>query len=339
MPKPDVDYIGGLSPSISISQKSAGTNPRSTVGTITEIYDYLRVLYARVGDGHCPTCSRPVTAQSREQILAHIMTLPEGTRIHLLAPVIRGQKGEYRDLFEDYLKQGFVRARVDGEIVSLSEDQQLDRQMRHDIEIVIDRLTIGKAARTRLAEAVEVALRIGKGTLIVAQPDATDESSRPRARRKTTTRRKRNRPGDLVMSISYACTECGVSFEAPSPQLFSFNSPQGMCLQCDGLGEFYSFDVDLLIPDPSLSFKQGCLEILGPWKDLGRWRRHIYQGVADSFERVNDMEAGVMLETPWQDLDEMQQEAWLWGTDELHITFTWRGGKSPMKYGLSLIHI
>ena len=333
MPKPDVDYIGGLSPSISISQKSAGTNPRSTVGTITEIYDYLRVLYARVGDGHCPTCSRPVTAQSREQILAHIMTLPEGTRIHLLAPVIRGQKGEYRDLFEDYLKQGFVRARVDGEIVSLSEDQQLDRQMRHDIEIVIDRLTIGKAARTRLAEAVEVALRIGKGTLIVAQPDATDESSRPQARRKTTTRRKRNRPGDLVMSISYACTECGVSFEAPSPQLFSFNSPQGMCLQCDGLGEFYSFDVDLLIPDPSLSFKQGCLEILGPWKDLGRWRRHIYQGVADSFERVNDMEAGVMLETPWQDLDEMQQEAWLWGTDELHITFTWRGGKSPMKYG------
>ena len=155
MPKPDVDYIGGLSPSISISQKSAGSNPRSTVGTITEIYDYLRVLYARVGDGHCPTCSRPITAQSREQILAHIMTLPEGTRVHLLAPVIRGQKGEYRDLFEEYLKQGFVRARVDGEIVSLSEDQQLDRQMRHDIEIVIDRLTIGKAARTRLAEAVD----------------------------------------------------------------------------------------------------------------------------------------------------------------------------------------
>jgi len=333
MPKPDVDYIGGLSPSISISQKSAGSNPRSTVGTITEIYDYLRVLYARVGDGHCPTCSRPITAQSREQILAHIMTLPEGTRVHLLAPVIRGQKGEYRDLFEEYLKQGFVRARVDGEIVSLSEDQQLDRQMRHDIEIVIDRLTIGKAARTRLAEAVEVALRIGKGTLIVAQPDAIDESSRQRAPRKTATRRKRNRQGDLVMSISYACTECRVSFEPPSPQLFSFNSPQGMCLQCDGLGEFYSFDVDLLIPDPGLSFKQGCVEILGPWKDLGRWRRHIYQGVADSFERVNDMEAGVMLETPWQDLDEMQQEAWLWGTDDLHITFTWRGGKSPMKYG------
>ena len=333
MPKPDVDYIGGLSPSISISQKSAGSNPRSTVGTITEIYDYLRVLYARVGDGHCPTCSRPITAQSREQILAHIMTLPEGTRVHLLAPVIRGQKGEYRDLFEEYLKQGFVRARVDGEIVSLSEDQQLDRQMRHDIEIVIDRLTIGKAARTRLAEAVEVTLRIGKGTLIVAQPDAIDESSRQRAPRKTATRRKRNRQGDLVMSISYACTECRVSFEPPSPQLFSFNSPQGMCLQCDGLGEFYSFDVDLLIPDPGLSFKQGCVEILGPWKDLGRWRRHIYQGVADSFERVNDMEVGVMLETPWQDLDEMQQEAWLWGTDELHITFTWRGGKSPMKYG------
>ena len=152
MPKPDLDFIGGLSPSISISQKSAGTNPRSTVGTITEIYDYLRVLFARIGDGHCPSCHQPVTAQSREQILARIISLPEQTRILILAPVIRGQKGEYRDLFEEYLKQGFVRARVDGDVVSLSSDQQLDRQMRHNIEIVVDRLQVRSSVRPRLAE-------------------------------------------------------------------------------------------------------------------------------------------------------------------------------------------
>ena len=335
MPKPDVDYIGGLSPSISISQKSAGTNPRSTVGTITEIYDYLRVLFARIGDGRCPSCKRPVTAQSREQILARILMIPQEPRVYILAPVIRGQKGEYRDLFEEYLKQGFVRARVDGEIVSLSGDQQLDRQMRHDIEIVVDRLTVRTSSRARLAEAVETALKVGKGTLIVAQPDSLTEDTTVRSRRGKTTSRRRQikRPGDMVMSVNYACTECGISFEPPSPQLFSFNSPQGMCLECDGLGEFYSFDIGLLIPDPKLSFKQGCFELLGPWKDMGRWRRHIYQGVAETFERIQSVADGAMLETPWSQLDRKLQEAWLWGTGDLHITFTWRGGKSPMKYG------
>ena len=335
MPKPDVDFIGGLSPSISISQKSAGTNPRSTVGTITEIYDYLRVLYARIGDGHCPSCRRPVTAQSREQILARILMIPEGSPVNILAPVIRGQKGEYRDLFEEYLKQGFVRARVDGEIVSLSADQQLDRQMRHDIEIVVDRLTVKNASRSRLAEAIESALKIGKGSLIVAQPDGSVDEAVSRSRHKKTPPRRRrgNRPGDMVMSINYACTDCGLSFEPPSPQLFSFNSPQGMCLECDGLGEYYSFDVSLLIPDSSLTFKQGCVEILGSWKDMGRWRRHIYQGVATTFERKQSLPEGSMLETPWNELDQNVQEALLWGTGELHITFTWRGGKSPTKYG------
>ena len=334
MPKPDVDFIGGLSPSISISQKSAGTNPRSTVGTITEIYDYLRVLFARIGDGHCPSCRRPVTAQSREQILARILMIPDESQVNILAPVIRGQKGEYRDLFEEYLKQGFVRARVDGELVSLSADQQLDRQMRHDIEIVVDRLTVKSGSRSRLAEAIELALKIGKGSLIVAQPDAAADGTVSRGRRKKTPARRRgNRPGDMVMSINYACTDCGLSFEPPSPQLFSFNSPQGMCVECDGLGEYYSFDVSLLIPDSSLTFKQGCVEILGPWKDMGRWRRHIYQGVATTFERQHNLPEGSMLETPWDELNQQIQEAWLWGTGELHITFTWRGGKSPMKYG------
>src|SRR5437016_5780165 len=168
MPKPDVDYIGGLSPSISISQKSAGSNPRSTVGTITEIYDFLRVLYARVGQGHCPQCQRPITAQSREEIIARIEQLPAGTKFNVLAPLIRQQKGEYKDLFDDLLKQGFVRARVDGDIVQLTDDLSLDRQMRHDIEVVIDRLVMKSDVRPRLAEAVELALRLGKGNLIIA---------------------------------------------------------------------------------------------------------------------------------------------------------------------------
>ena len=172
MPKPDVDLIAGLSPSISISQKTAGQSPRSTVGTITEIYDYLRVLYARVGRGHCPQCGRPITAQTREQILERIGTLPGGTQFLVLAPLIRGQKGEYRDLFEDLLKQGFVRARVDGRVVRLSDDLRLDRQMRHNIEVVIDRLAAGPKIRPRLAEAVELALRLGEGNLIVAMEEA-----------------------------------------------------------------------------------------------------------------------------------------------------------------------
>ena len=168
MPKPDVEHISGLSPSISISQKSSGQNPRSTVGTITEIYDYLRVLYARVGQGHCPKCRREITAQSSEEIIERIMQLAAGTKLLVLAPLIRGQKGEYRDLFDDLLKQGFSRARADGTVVQLADDLKLDRQMRHDIEVVIDRLTMSAGIRSRLAEAAELALRMGQGTLIVA---------------------------------------------------------------------------------------------------------------------------------------------------------------------------
>ena len=334
MPKPDVDFIGGLSPSISISQKSAGTNPRSTVGTITEIYDYLRVLYARVADGHCPRCGQPITAQTREQILTRILSLPADSKFSILAPVIRGQKGEYRDLFEDFLKQGFVRARVDGQIVQLSDDLQLDRQMRHDIEVVVDRLAVKKNVRPRLAEAVDLALKIGKGTMIIEPADtatsAKTESKRAGGRR---AQRRGAQPGDIVLSIDYGCSDCGLGFEPPSPQLFSFNSPQGMCLECDGLGEFYSFDPELLVPDATLSFQQGCFELIGPWKDLGRWKRSIYLGVADTVERKNAIPAGTMLETPWGELDPAMQELWLWGTGEDHITFTWRGGKSPIKYG------
>jgi excinuclease ABC subunit A len=359
MPKPDVDYIGGLSPSISISQKSTGNNPRSTVGTVTEIYDYLRVLFARVGQGHCPKCDRVITAQSREQILARLLQMPSGSKLLILAPLIRQQKGEYRDLFEDLLKQGFVRARVDGAVVQLSDKLSLDRQMRHDIEVVVDRLTIKSDIRPRLAEAVELALRVGQGNMIVADESAaapperavvaqpldadsaaeTDESNGEAAEastsRSTEKRAKRRaaREGDILFSASYACTHCGLSFEPPSPQLFSFNSPQGMCSQCDGLGVMYSFDPELLAPYPKLSFKEGAIELVGRWTDLGRWKRHIFQGVAETVERMHGLEAGTMLEAPWGELPPNLQQLWLYGTGDAHITYQWRGGNAPMMYG------
>src|SRR6266705_2127426 len=166
--KPDVDFLGGLSPAISIQQKAAGRNPRSTVGTITEIHDYLRVLFARVGQGHCPQCDRPITAQTREQILARILALPEGTPFLILAPVVRGQKGEYKDLFQDMLKRGYLRARVDGQVVRLTDDLRLDRRIKHDSAIVVDRLTVDAKVRSRLAEAVEQALNLAERTLVLA---------------------------------------------------------------------------------------------------------------------------------------------------------------------------
>lgn len=317
MPKPDVDLISGLSPSISIAQKSTANNPRSTVGTITEIYDYLRVLYARVGTGHCSECGRPITAQTREEILQQILDMPTGTKAIVLAPLIRGQKGEYRDLFADMLKQGFVRARVDGEVVRLTDDLRLDRQMRHHIEVVVDRLTIRPSIRTRLAEAVDLALDRGEGNLIIAHELGEDGKQGQ----------------DLRLSAHYACTHCQISFEPPTPQLFSFNSPQGMCGACDGLGDIYSFDPERIVTDPHKSFQQGCIEVVGQWRDLGRWKRHIYRGVAETLERDWEYEPGTILETAWEELDDRIVRALLWGTDDKHITFTWRAGSSGKKRG------
>jgi excinuclease ABC subunit A len=322
MQKPDVDYLGGLSPSISIQQKATGRNPRSTVGTITEIFDYLRVLYARVGLGHCPQCGRPITAQSREQIVSRILAFPEGTRCLILAPVVRGQKGEYKDLFEDMLKRGFVRARVDGQVVRLTEDLKLDRQIKHHIEIVIDRLKIEPRIRARLAEAVEQALTLGEGNVIVAAEAAGDA---PPA--------KADRHRDagvepfrgLLLSAHYACTNCNRSYEPPSPQLFSFNSPQGMCPGCDGLGIKYDFDPELLIPDPSISFAAGALPIVGRLKGMGRWRKHIYEGVAETL--------GIDLEAPWEKTPEQHRQWLLHGSGDRHIVYAWRHRGGVWKHG------
>jgi excinuclease ABC subunit A len=333
MPKPDVDLISGLSPSISISQKSVGANPRSTVGTITETYDFLRVLFARVGDGYCPSCGERIAAQTQEQIIARILTMEEATSILVLAPVIRAQKGEHRDLFSDFRKQGYARARVDGRVVSVNADIQLDRRLRHNIEIVVDRITLKPGIRPRLAEAVEMALKIGKGMMIIQSADASSEQHAGSAPENGEENASRSGPNDTVFSVDYACGKCGVSYDPPSPQLFSFNSPQGMCPVCSGMGESLTFDVDLLVPQGKLSLREGCLEVLGKWKDLSRWRRHIFQGVANTMERILGLEENELLDKPWRELNGVQQRVWLWGTGAQHITFTWRGGASPIKYG------
>ncbi len=320
MQKPDVDYLAGLSPSISIQQKAAGRNPRSTVGTITEIHDYLRVLYARIGQGHCPQCGRPITAQSREQIISQVLALPEGSRCLILAPVVRGQKGEYKDLFADMLKRGYVRARVAGQVVRLTDDLKLDRQIKHNIEIVIDRIKVDGKARSRVAVAVEQALALGEGNLIVAAEAGESENPKPGANDP-----KPGPPGtglgeETLLSAHYACTHCGKSYEPPSPQMFSFNNPQGMCLDCDGLGVKHDFDPDLLVPDSSLSVADGAIQMVGRLREMGRWRRHIYQGVADTL--------GINLQKPWKDLPAQHRDWLLYGSGDRHITFAFghRGG-------------
>ena len=335
MPKPEVDSITGLAPSISIQQKTSGRNPRSTVGTITEIYDYLRVLYARVGQGCCPKCDRPITAQSRDQIIESLLKLSEETRFLVLAPVVQRQKGEYRDLFEDLLKQGYLRARVDGKIVQLTENLQLDRQMRHTIDVVIDRLKAGATGRTRLAEAVESALRLGNGSLIVAfegpaedRRAAVDAGAQPG---------DSPDPGpalrDRLFSSRYACIHCGISYEPPSPQLFSFNSPQGMCPDCNGLATRHDFDLASLIPDDSLSLAKGAVVLLGKFREIGRWRRHLYEGVALALERDYSIPENTLLATPWRDLPEPVREKLLYGTGDRNITFSWRHRGGVWKHG------
>ncbi len=315
--KPDVDLISGLSPAISIQQKTGGWNPRSTVGTITQIHDYLRVLYARAGTQHCPACDRPISAQTGEQIVGHVLARFDGQRVMVLAPVVRGQKGEYRDLFEDLLKAGYTRARVDGRVMHLSEDVRLDRNIRHDVELVIDRLAVSVDGRSRLAEAVEAALQRGEGTLIVAP--AGETSGEPASRR----RARSGAAQDVLYSSQYACAACGRSFEPPSPQMMSFNSPTGMCLTCDGLGTTYDFDPELVVPDPSRSLFKGAIE---PMRSrLGRWRRHIYRGVADH--------VGFDVELPWRDLPKRARDALLYGTGDDHVTFEWRRGRKVWRHG------
>ncbi|HOA72855.1 MAG TPA: excinuclease ABC subunit UvrA [Phycisphaerae bacterium] len=334
--KPDVDQITGLSPAVAIQQKSTGWNPRSTVGTVTGIYDFLRVLYARAGRQHCPQCGELITAQTSESIVARILTLPAGSRVLLLAPVVRGQKGEHVDLLDDLRRRGFVRARIDGQVCHLEQAPKLGRHNRHDIEVVIDRLTIDASVRSRLTESVEAALQVGDGTVVVAivddaaagtgatTRDASESNGDTAAKGVGTAKSRRSRANkDIVLSSKYACPECGIGFEAPSPQLFSFNSPTGMCLECDGIGSVHDFDPELLIPDPSLPFYAPCVV---PMRHRpGRWRRHIYEGVA--------RHVGFDINQPWNKLPQKARDALLYGTGDAHITFEWRHSGGVWKHG------
>ena len=329
MPKPEVDAISGLAPSISIQQKATGRNPRSTVGTITEIYDYLRVLFARVGQGYCYESGLPIRAQSTEQILENILlenSLPQkaGMRYQILAPVVQQQKGEYRDLFADLLKQGFLRARVDGEVVSLTDNLRLDRQMRHNIEVVIDRLAAGKEQRSRLAEAIETALKLGDGKLIVAYEEASSGRGKPQAETRTI---------EKLYSRQYACPESGISYEPLTPQLFSFNSPLGMCPECNGLGMRHDFILERLLADEKKPIAKGAFHLLGNLRKVGRWKRHIYQGAAAAIEKDLHLPEDSLLNEPWKDLPPEAQRLFLFGTGTRNITFSWRHAGGVWKHG------
>ncbi len=289
MDKPDVDFIEGLSPAISIDQKSASRNPRSTVGTVTEVYDYLRLLFARIGRPHCPNCGREVGRQTPQQIVDHVVALGEGTRLLVLGPVVRGRKGEYHALLDDIIRQGFSRVRVDGEIHELSGRAELDlaRYEQHTIEVVVDRLVVRSGIRQRLTESVETALRLGAGTAEVA---VLDESGAPSA--------------ELVFSERLACASCGISFDELAPRDFSFNSPYGACSTCAGLGTRFEVDPDLVVPDPALSVEAGAIS---PWAGA---RTGYFSGLLAGAAELG----GFSLETPWRKLREKDRKLLLYGT-------------------------
>jgi len=357
LPKPDVDYLSGLSPSISISQKSTGHNPRSTVGTMTEINDFLRVLFARVGTGFCPTCDCPITAQTRDQIVERILLLTKGPMYLLLAPIVRNQKGEYKDLFEDLRKQGFNRARVDGKLTLLSEPPLLAKQLKHTIEVVVDRLDLSTSGRSRIAEAVDTAIRLGEGTLLIVPMDEASkgvskvatEALGKRPVKTLGSKKKAAAPAataedvivsepaaqEIVFSAHYACPSCGTSYQAPSPQLLSFNSPQGMCHECNGLGEIYTFDISLLITEPSKSIRGGAILLLGKWTRMSRWTRHQFDGVSSAIESILGMKDKSFLKTPWKNLPSEAQQLFLYGTGDRNVSVTLRGGKNPRKLNVS----
>ena len=299
MDKPEVDSIDGLSPAISIDQKTTSKNPRSTVGTVTEIYDYLRLLYARIGIPHCPKCGREIRQQTVDQITDQLMALEEGTRLQILAPIVRGRKGEYQKEFESARKSGYVRVRVDGSIYDLSETIPMEKNKKHTIEVVVDRLVIGPDCRSRLADSIETATSLAGGLLCVNIPDKED----------------------LQFSLNYACPEHGISVEELSPRMFSFNNPFGACPKCTGLGIFMSIDPDLVISDPALSIRDGAIRA-GGWNylDGGTITKMYYEGLAKHYD--------FSLDTPWQDLPERIRNIVLYGTGDEKLKMTRR-----MEYG------
>jgi len=297
MEKPDVDQIEGLSPAIAIEQRSAARNPRSTVGTVTEIYDYLRLLWARAGTPHCPECGRPVRRQSATQIASRVAAWPDETRVEVLAPLIRGRKGEFRDLFEEALQEGFVRARVDGNLVELSDPPSLNRRLNHDISVVVDRLVLRGGDRARVADSIETALRMSAGTVEVLEYASGEEGEGSDGE---TTRRH-------LFSEHYACAQCGISIPELEPRQFSFNSPYGACPACDGLGVRLEPNRDLSIGDERISILEGVILPLGV--PTGRWAKKYLPPLAAKH--------GFDLNSPWGKLTDDQREAVLAGDPEM----------------------
>jgi excinuclease ABC subunit A len=298
MEKPDVDSIDGLSPAISIDQKTTSRNPRSTVGTVTEIYDYLRLLYARVGRPHCPVCGRPIAGQSIESIVDHVLRLREGTKFTVNAPVVRDRKGEYKDLLEQLRGEGFTRVKVDGESRLLDEEIELDKKFKHTIEVVVDRLTMKSDLRHRLFDSIETALQLADGLVTVDELDTGEEHT---------------------YSERFACPEHGVGLPELQPRIFSFNSPHGACPRCTGLGAQQEIDPDLLVPDPELSIAEGALV---PWSvGNSTYYESVVQAIADRYE--------IDVSRPWSELGEEQQNLFLYGTggEKVYVTYRNRMGR------------
>jgi excinuclease ABC subunit A len=298
MEKPDVDSIDGLSPAISIDQKTTSRNPRSTVGTVTEIYDYLRLLYARVGRPHCPVCGRPIAGQSIESIVDHVLRLREGTKFTVNAPVVRDRKGEYKDLLEQLRGEGFTRVKVDGEPRLLDEEIELDKKFKHTIEVVVDRLTMKSDLRHRLFDSIETALQLADGLVTVDELDTGEEHT---------------------YSERFACPEHGVGLPELQPRIFSFNSPHGACPRCTGLGAQQEIDPDLLVPDPELSIAEGALV---PWSvGNSTYYESVVQAIADRYE--------IDVSRPWSELGEEQQNLFLYGTggEKVYVTYRNRMGR------------
>jgi excinuclease ABC subunit A len=299
MDKPDVDFIEGLSPAISIDQKSASRNPRSTVGTITEIYDYLRLLYARIGVPHCPNCGRLITRQTPQQIVDRVLQLPEGTRFQVLAPVVRGRKGEYQRLVDELAGEGYTRARVDGELLDLPTKLNLERYEQHTIEVVVDRLVRRAGIERRLTDSLETALKLAEG---VAEVEIVPKDA------------DGGEPEILTFSEHLACTHCGLSFEELAPRNFSFNSPYGACEECDGLGTRFQVDPELVIADDDLSIDDGAIQ---PWSGFrGEYFKRVLTAVADEY--------GFSTSTPWKKLKAAAKKVVLYGAANKQVTVRYK---------------
>ncbi len=283
MEKPDLDYIEGLSPAISIDQKTTNRNPRSTVGTVTEIYDYLRLLFARIGVPHCHICGKVISQQTVDQMVDYIKGLEQGTKLQLLAPLIRGKKGEHQKIFEDIKKGGYVRVRVDGEMMDINDEIKLEKNKKHTIEVVVDRLVVREGIEKRLADSLETVLKLSGGTALI---DIIDQH-------------------EMLFSQNFACTECGISIDDPAPRMFSFNSPFGKCPTCDGLGELRRIDPELVIPDRTMSISEGAID---PWKNIDEesWYYNILDGASKHY--------GFSMDTPIKDLKPEIQDLILYGS-------------------------